>query len=243
MRVAVISDIHSNLCALEAVLSDIEQEAPDRIWCLGDVVGYGPRPNECCDAVREHAELSLCGNHDLAVLGTLDVAEFTGDAAAAARWTRDELGDDQRRWLAELAPSAAPEGFELFHGSPRDPVWDYVLSEQVALISLLETTAPVVLVGHSHVAIGLSWDGVELAGPGLAPAGTEIDLTAGRWLLNPGSVGQPRDGDPRAGWLLIDDRAGRGTFRRVPYSIERTQSEIREHGLPDGLAERLAHGV
>lgn len=243
MRVAVISDIHSNLRALEAVLSDIEQEAPDRIWCLGDIVGYGPKPNECCAEVRERAELSLCGNHDLAVLGTIDVAEFTGDAAAAARWTRDVLEDEQRRWLSELAPAAAPDGFELFHGSPRDPVWDYVLSEQVALISLLETTAPVVLVGHSHVAIALSWDGTELGGPGLAPAGTEIDLAAGRWLLNPGSVGQPRDGDPRAAWLLIDDRAGRGTFRRVPYPIDETQREIREQDLPDALAERLARGV
>ena len=242
MRVAVISDIHSNLHALEAVLADIEREAPDEIWCLGDVVGYGPRPNECVDLARERARLSLCGNHDLAVIGTIDVADFSGDAGAAALWTRTVLGEEQAAWLRTLAPQAVQPGVELFHGSPRDAVWDYVLTEHIALISLLETEAPVVLVGHSHVALGIGWDGSSLLG-GLAPAGTEIDLTGRRWLLNPGSVGQPRDGDPRAAWLLIEVDAGRAAFRRVPYPIERTQAEIRERGLPDALAARLAHGV
>ena len=242
MRVAVISDIHSNLHALHAVLADIDTQAPDELWCLGDLVGYGPSPNECVDLTRERVHLSLCGNHDLAVLGTIDIADFTGDAAAAARWTREVLGDEQSAWLRTLAPQAVRPGVELFHGSPRDAVWDYVLTEQIALISLLETEAPVVLVGHSHVALGLAWDGSSLTG-GLAPVGTEVDLGAGRWLLNPGSVGQPRDGDPRAAWLLIDNDAGRAAFRRVPYPIEKTQAEIRANGLPDALAARLAHGV
>jgi predicted phosphodiesterase len=242
MRVAVISDIHANLHALEAVLADIDREAPDELWCLGDIVGYGPQPNACCDLIRERATLSLCGNHDMAVLGTLDVADFTGDAAAAARWTVGELGESQREWLATLRPLAERRDAELYHGSPRDPVWDYVLSEQVALISLLETEAPLVLVGHSHVALALSWDEEQLDG-GLAPEGTDADLSSKRWLLNPGSVGQPRDGDSRAGWLLIDDEVRRGTFRRVPYPIEQTQAEIRQRGLPDALAARLTHGV
>jgi diadenosine tetraphosphatase ApaH/serine/threonine PP2A family protein phosphatase len=188
------------------------------------------------------ASLSLCGNHDLAVVGSIDITDFSGDAGAAARWTTAVLGDQQAAWLRELSPSAERDGFELYHGSPRDAVWDYVLSEQVALISILETTAPIVLVGHSHVALALGWDGEELAG-GLAPDGTEIDLSTGRWLLNPGSVGQPRDGDPRAAWLLIDKDAGRAAFRRVPYPIQETQAAIRKHGLPDALATRLAHGV
>lgn len=242
MRVAVVSDIHSNLPALEAVLADVDREGPDQLWCLGDIVGYGPHPNECVDLARERTTLSLCGNHDLAVLGAIDIGDFTGDAGAAARWTTAELGGAQAAWLRELSPSAEREGVELYHGSPRDPVWDYVLTEQVALISILETTAPIVLVGHSHVALALGWDGAELSG-GLAPAGTEIDLAAGRWLLNPGSVGQPRDGDPRAAWLLIDDAAGRASFRRVPYPIQETQAAMRERGLPDALAARLAHGI
>lgn len=242
MRVAVISDIHSNLPALEAVLEDVDREAPDELWCLGDIVGYGPSPNECVDLVRERTALSLCGNHDLAVVGTIDIGDFTGDAGAAARWTTGELGEPQAGWLRELSPTAEREGFELFHGSPRDPVWDYVLNEQVALISILETTAPVVLVGHSHVALALGWDGEELSG-GLAPDGTEIDLDGGRWLLNPGSVGQPRDSDPRAAWLLIDDATGHATFRRVTYPIHETQAAIRARGLPDVLASRLTHGI
>ena len=242
MRIAVISDIHANLPALEAVLADVERESPDELWCLGDVVGYGPQPNECVDLARERTSLSLCGNHDLAVLGAIDVSDFTGDAGAAARWTTSVLGETQAEWLRGLSPSAERDGFELYHGSPRDAVWDYVLSEQVALISILETTAPIVLVGHSHVALGLGWDGVELSG-GLAPEGTELNLTKDRWLLNPGSVGQPRDGDPRAAWCLIDDVAGRAAFRRVPYPIKETQAAIRERGLPDQLAARLAQGL
>ena len=242
MRIGVISDIHSNLPALEAVLADVDREAPDELWCLGDIVGYGPHPNECVDLVRTRTTLSLCGNHDLAVVGSIDSTDFTGDAGAAARWTTEVLGEPQARWLRGLRPSAERPGFELYHGSPRDPVWDYVLSEQVALISILETTAPVVLVGHSHVALGIGWNDAELTG-GLAPEGTELDLGARRWLLNPGSVGQPRDGDPRAAWLLVDEAAGRAMFRRVTYPIAETQSAIRECGLPDVLASRLAHGI
>jgi diadenosine tetraphosphatase ApaH/serine/threonine PP2A family protein phosphatase len=225
------------------VLEDVDLTGVDELWCLGDVVGYGPRPNECCDLVRARASLSLCGNHDLAVVGSLDVAEFSGDAATAARWTTTVLGEEQRAWLASLQPFARREDAELYHASPRDPVWEYVLSEQVALLGLLASEAPLVLVGHSHVALALSWDGESLSGPGLSPAGTAIELAGRRFIANPGSVGQPRDSDPRAAWLLIDVGAGRGEFRRVPYPIADTQAEIRELGLPDTLAARLAHGV
>jgi predicted phosphodiesterase len=242
MRVAVISDIHSNLHALEAVLADIQAEAPDEVWCLGDIVGYGAQPNECVDAVRETAQLSLCGNHDLAVLGTIDVAAFSGDAGAAARWTRTVLGDSQAEWLGALKPTADRVGVQLFHGSPRDPVWDYVLSEEIAKECILQTTAPLLLVGHSHVALALRWDCGQMSG-GLAPAATEVDLARGRFVLNPGSVGQPRDGDPRAAWLLIDEETGRAAFRRVPYPIAQAQAAIRACGLPEGLAARLAHGA
>lgn len=242
MRIAVFSDIHANLHALETVLGEIDAESVDELWCLGDLVGYGPRPNECVDLVRERATLSLCGNHDLAVLGSLDIAEFSGDAAQAAQWTREVLGEEQRQWLAGLAPTAEPADAQLFHGSPRDPVWDYVLSEEAAYASLLATSAPLVLVGHSHVALALSWDGSTMTG-GLAPAETTASLTGRRWLLNPGSVGQPRDGDRRAAWLLLDTDAGRASFRRVEYPIEQTQAEMAEVSLPPALALRLAHGI
>jgi diadenosine tetraphosphatase ApaH/serine/threonine PP2A family protein phosphatase len=242
VRIAVLSDIHSNLHALDAVLADIQHEQPDELWCLGDIVGYGPRPNECVDRIREAASLSLCGNHDLAVLGTIDIAEFSGDAAAAAVWTRGVLGEAQREWLGSLEPAAERAEVELFHGSPRDAIWDYVLSDEVALASFEETTAPLVLVGHSHVALAISLAEERLDG-GLAPATTTVELDGRRWLLNPGSVGQPRDGDPQAAWLLIDSDARRATFRRVPYPIEQTQAEIHEEGLPLALAVRLTHGI
>jgi predicted phosphodiesterase len=242
MRIAVISDIHSNLHALEAVLADIDAEAPDEIWCLGDVVGYGPKPNECADIVRERAAVVLVGNHDLAAIGLLDTSDFGPLAAESAHWTGQTLGEQQAAWLRTLRPAATRAGLELFHGSARDPVWEYVLTEDVALENLELTTAPIVLVGHSHLALALAWDGQQLEG-GLAAGGTKLDTSGARWLINPGSVGQPRDGDARAAWLLIDIPAGRAAFRRVPYPIEETQAEMRAAGLPGDLATRLARGV
>ena len=241
MRVAVVSDIHGNYHALDAVLAQVLSEAPDEIWCLGDVVGYGPDPNRCCEAVERHANLCLAGNHDLAVIGSLTVDDFNGDAAVAVRWTQTVLADSARRFLEPLVPAAARRGAALFHGSPIDPVWDYVLSEERARASMELVRAPLVLVGHSHVALSLSYDGGALSG-GLAHGGDEIDLRASRWLLNPGSVGQPRGGDPRAAWLLLDFAAGRAWFRRTEYPIELTQEEIRSAGLPEALAERLERG-
>jgi diadenosine tetraphosphatase ApaH/serine/threonine PP2A family protein phosphatase len=242
MRIAVISDIHANLHALEAVLADIDRDPVDEIWCLGDVVGYGPKPNECCDLIRDRATVSLCGNHDLAALGVLGVREFSGDAAAAARWTSGVLGDEQRSWLGSLAPLAQRDGAELFHASPRDPVWEYVLSEEVALLALEATSAPLVLVGHTHVALALAGGGGRIQG-GLAPGGIDVELEGHRFIVNPGSTGQPRDGDPRAAWLLVDTGSRRASFRRVPYGIELTQKEMRAEGLPETLADRLAHGL
>jgi diadenosine tetraphosphatase ApaH/serine/threonine PP2A family protein phosphatase len=240
VRVAVVSDIHGNLHALEAVLESLAGDAPDEIWCLGDLVGYGPRPNRCCALVAERADVCLIGNHDLAVLRRLDLADFAPEAAASARWTADVLEPDARAYLESLAPAGTREGVGLFHASPRDPVWEYVLAPGTALASLAAVKEDIVLVGHSHVALRFGSQERFLA---LAPDGTEIDLTSERWLLNPGSVGQPRDGDPRAAWLLLDLAARRASFRRVDYSIERTQAEIRDRGLPEQLAARLEHGV
>ena len=240
-RVAVISDVHANRHALDAVLAAVAEEEPEAVWCLGDLVGYGPSPNECCTVVAAHADLCLCGNHDLVVLGGLELYDFAGDAAVAAAWTRTVLEADAREFLASLEPSASQAGVELYHGSARDPVWEYVLSEEAAWATLEATDAPLVLVGHSHVALAISLEGDTLGG-GLAPDGTEIDLGSGRWLLNPGSVGQPRDGDPRAAYLILEPgRSAR--FRRVDYDLEQTQAEMREAGLPEPLATRLAAGI
>jgi predicted phosphodiesterase len=238
VRVAVVSDIHGNLPALEAVLEEIDGEGIDELWCLGDVVGYAAQPNECCAAIGERAAVCLAGNHDLAVRGTIDLAEFSGDAGVAAAWTRQVLDDASRAFLDRLEPVGEREHVGLFHGSPVDPVWEYVLSEEAVEGSFELAPQALLLVGHSHVPLAVRDD---LTG-GLAPAGTEKRLDGARWLLNPGSVGQPRDGDPRAAWLLLDLEARFAAFRRVAYPIERTQAVIREQGLPPLLAERLARG-
>lgn len=239
MQIAVVSDVHSNLHALEAVLAEVDASGVDEIWCLGDVVGYGPRPNECTALLQERTSICLAGNHDLVVLGKIPIAAFAGEAAAAASWTQGVLDDAARAFLDPLRPSALAPGAELFHGSPRDPIWDYVLSDETARWSFAATNEPLVLIGHSHVALRFEQDSHgEPAG-----AGTVVHLGTKRCLLNPGSVGQPRDGDPRAAWLEIDNSSGRATFRRTEYPVERTQAEMRERGLPELLAERLAHGV
>jgi len=242
MRVAVVSDIHSNLHALEAVLAAIDRETPDELWCLGDLVGYGPRPNECCAAIGERADVCLAGNHDLAVRGTIDLEEFHGEAGLAATWTREVLEPQWKELLDGLEPKGSAHGVALYHGSARDPIWEYVLSDESALATLELTDSPLVLVGHSHVALQVVQSGDEVAG-GVAPDGRELELDGVRALLNPGSVGQPRDGDPRAAYLLLDLAAQRASFHRVEYDVKTTQREMRDAGLPEMLAARLQLGL
>jgi diadenosine tetraphosphatase ApaH/serine/threonine PP2A family protein phosphatase len=242
MRVAVISDIHANYHALAAVLAAVALERPDELWCLGDTVGYGPEPNHCCAIVAESAALCLAGNHDLAVAGAISVEEFNGDAAAAVRWTRERIDEPSLAFLRSLAPQARRAGVELFHGSPLDPVWDYVLSEQAARRSFELTAAPLLLVGHSHLGLVLALEGGEIVG-GIAPTDEPIALGDARFLLNPGSVGQPRGKDPRAAWLLLDLDTATASFRRTPYPVAETQAQMRAGGLPETLAARLALGV
>jgi predicted phosphodiesterase len=242
VRVAVVSDIHSNLHALEAVLTAIEAEAPDELWCLGDLVGYGPRPNECCAAIAERVDVCLAGNHDLAVRGTIDLAEFHGEAGIAARWTREVLEPEWQELLGRLEPAGEAHGVALYHGSARDAIWEYVLSDEAAVATLELANSPLVLVGHSHVALRVvrADDGLD---GGVAPAGTELEVGGVQALLNPGSVGQPRDGDPRAAYLLLDLDAEHASFHRVEYDVERTQREMREAELPELLAARLELGM
>ena len=247
MRIAVISDVHANLHALEAVLAAVERERVDALWCLGDVVGYGPHPSRCCTHVAARSDIALAGNHDLGVTGALDLDDFSVEAAIAARWTAAALGPDALGWLASLEPAAETPEAQLCHASPRDPVWEYVLGAGAAAAALEQATRLLVLVGHSHVPLALETPALPEPGPvsgGLAPAGTEISLGDGaRRLLNPGSVGQPRDGDPRAAWLLLDLGAQVASFRRVPYDVARTQADIVAAGLPVSLADRLSEGL
>jgi diadenosine tetraphosphatase ApaH/serine/threonine PP2A family protein phosphatase len=240
MRVAVISDVHANYQALEAVLKEVDAARVDAVWCLGDTVGYGPRPNECCDVVQDRAAHCLVGNHDLVVLGELSVSEFNDEAAAAAIWTAEVLTPESRAFLASLKPFGEAEDVDLFHASARDPVWEYILTEEAARATFELSSAQLILVGHSHVALAITAEDGRVDG-GPARGGSKIALD-GRRLLNPGSVGQPRDGDPRAAWMLLDLEERFAEFRRVPYSIERTQAEMHERGLPLALASRLQRG-
>lgn len=241
-RVALLSDVHGNLPAFKAVTADVERVGVDETWCLGDLVGYGAQPNECVALAAETCCLCLIGNHDLVVLGKLDIADFSANAAAAALWTREHIGKDTTDYLAGLAAQDETRSLGLYHASPRDPVWEYVLSTLLANACIDAMEPRVGAVGHSHVALCF-WREQEGETRGeLAAAGTERDLSEGRWLINPGGVGQPRDGDPRAAWLLLDLERWAATWHRVEYPIAEAAAAIEEAGLPQALADRLHYG-
>jgi len=242
MRVALISDIHANRPALEAVLDDIAAAGADEIWCLGDVVGYGAEPDACVELTREHAAICLAGNHDLAVTGDLPLDEFSRGAGIAARWTQETMDPENVAWLATLRPLDEDRSIGLYHASPRDPIWEYVLSALLAELCLDAQEHRVCAVGHSHVALSFVRREGELATGEPRRADDALDLSSGEWLVNPGSVGQPRDGDPRAAWLLLDLDARTAVWRRVDYDIGRAQAAIRAARLPDSLADRLSYG-
>jgi diadenosine tetraphosphatase ApaH/serine/threonine PP2A family protein phosphatase len=242
MRIAMLSDVHGNLPAFDAVLADVDSTAPEEIWCLGDLVGYGAQPGACVELARARCDLCLAGNHDLVVTGEIDIADFSSSAAAAARWTRETLDGESLAFLRSLHPEELGRAIGLYHASPRDPIWEYVLSTWQAdeCMDLME--ARVGAVGHSHVALWFrrTAEGEVAGAP--AEAGLEHDLSDGQWLLNPGGVGQPRDGDPRAAWLLLDTGEWSAQWRRVEYPIDEAARAIEEAGLPRVLAERLYTG-
>jgi diadenosine tetraphosphatase ApaH/serine/threonine PP2A family protein phosphatase len=242
MRVAIVSDIHANSHAFEAVLADIDSTDASEMWCLGDLVGYGADPNDCCLIAREHAAVCLAGNHDLAVTGELSLDEFSPGAALAARWTQEVIADEHADWLRSLSPKGGEDGVGLYHASPRDPVWEYVVSTLLAELCLDAAPERVSLVGHSHVALSFVRPDGEAATGEPRRAGDALDLSTGEWLINPGSVGQPRDGDPRAAWMLLDTETWRAEWRRVEYDIKGAAAAIRAARLPDSMAERLQYG-
>lgn len=242
MRVAIVSDIHGNRHAFEAVLADVAATGADELWCLGDLVGYGAEPDACVELAREHAAICLAGNHDLAVTGGLSLDEFSRGAEIAARWTREVIAPENLAFLETLEPAGSAEGFGLYHASPRDPVWEYVLSALLAEMCLDAAGERVALIGHSHVALSFVRREGEIATGERRVGGDSADLVTGEWLLNPGSVGQPRDGDPRAAWLLLDAGDASAAWQRVEYDVAGAAAAIRHARLPDSLAERLGYG-
>ena len=224
------------------MIAAIEQSGAEQTWCLGDLVGYGAQPDECVARARAACDVCLVGNHDLVVLEQLDISTFSAGAAAAARWTRERLGAEAAGFLATLTPSDTGHPVGLYHASPRDPIWEYVLSNDAAEGSMSDMEPRIGAIGHSHVALCFRRpDGGHAAGE-MAPEGTTVDLSAGSWLLNPGAVGQPRDGDARAAWLDLDLEGWTATWRRVEYPIDQAADAIREAGLPAMLADRLYYG-
>lgn len=293
MRYAILSDIHGNGEALRAVLNDIDRQSyengarVDQVWCLGDIVGYGPEPGECVRRIRSRADICIPGNHDWAAVGKLDLADFSGAAAKSAEWTREHLSPDERRYLQSVPEITRVGEFTLAHGSPSNPIWEYLITPQGASANFAWFDTLFCVVGHTHLptiflrplhevdtpiarADDMMRRQVQLAmalpgGPSRTmleqsrsepmPGGTRAHCERlipgpGLWMLpkgyraiiNPGSVGQPRDGDPRAAYAIYDSHLG-FEFRRVPYDIEATQRRIRDSGLSPKLAERLAHGV
>jgi predicted phosphodiesterase len=242
MHIALLSDVHGNLPAFRAVMDDVRAAEPEEVWCLGDLVGYGAEPDGCVELARESCDVCLAGNHDLVVTGEIDVADFSSSAATAALWTQQNISEDSLAFLRALEPADAGREPALYHASPRDPVWEYVLSTWQAVECMDAMEPRVGAIGHSHVALYFHRGGDTDAAGAVAPGGTELDLSQGQWLINPGGVGQPRDGDPRAAWLLLDTEAWTAGWRRVEYPIDEAAGAIERAGLPDVLAERLYSG-
>jgi len=241
MRFAILADIHSNLAAFESVLKDLETRGGfDKIWCLGDMVGYGPQPNECIARLRQFDHVCIAGNHDWAAIGKIDTFEFNPVAAIAAQWTAQELIAASRDYLTDLPLILNVDGFTLAHGSPREPIWEYLLSLSTAKENFDYFETPYCLVGHSHVPLVFELDGTQVMLRELVA--TEFVVSSNRLIINPGSVGQPRDGDPRASYAVYDSGTRVISHYRVEYDIAAIQRKMAEFDLPRPLIQRLADG-
>lgn len=242
MRVAIVADVHANLHAFEAVLDAVEEAGAEELWCLGDLVGYGAAPDACVELARRHAAVCLAGNHDLAVRGDVPLSHFSRGAELSLRWTADVIAPGSLAYLRTLEPSKLDEAVGLYHASPRDPVWEYVNSSLLAELCMDRLEHRVACIGHSHIALAYSRTvGVPASGD-TCPDGTVLDVGEGEWLLNPGGVGQPRDGDPRAAWLMLDTHVWSAAYHRTEYDVAGAAAAIRAARLPDSLAERLFRG-
>ena len=245
MRYLVISDIHSNLAAFEAVLKDAKG-LYDKVWCLGDMVGYGPDPNECVELLLTLDHICLAGNHDWAVLDKLDIDDFHEDARIASLWSRERLTCRVFEYLDNLPVALIKEeAYTLVHASPRHPIWEYIMSPKIAQSNFNHFDTSYCFVGHTHVPIVFKEDPesttfCEVVTPkfndGFIPLGEQ------RLIINPGSVGQPRDDDPRAAYGILDIEAKTFEYRRVSYPVEVTQQKMKEYDLPESIWLRLALG-
>lgn len=244
MRYAILGDIHSNLEALQAVLADLDgRGGATELWCLGDVVGYGPEPRRCIELLRQRPHCCVAGNHDWAAVGKIDTWDFNEAAAAAAEWTAAQLQPPDIEYLKALPLQLQRGSFTLVHGSPRQPLWEYIMSLAVARDNFSHFETAHCLVGHSHAPVAYRYyvhtrvcDHIEL------PAKLSLKEEGVRLILNPGGVGQPRDGDPRASYAILDDEDATVHHYRVPYDVAATQHKMREAALPERLAMRLAYG-
>jgi predicted phosphodiesterase len=241
----VLSDIHANLAALEAVLTDARNVGYDAVWCLGDIVGYGPEPDACVEQVRLLAPISVVGNHDWAVLGRMDLNDFNPEASRVVLWTRDHLSAENLAWLATLSSQPLVWGdYTLTHGSPRNPIWEYIHNPGIALHNLAYLGTGSCLVGHTHVPIlfvlQAETGDVRVLTP--KPGVPVVLWKHGRAILNPGSVGQPRDNDPRAAYAILDTDVATWTLYRTAYPIEITQAHMRAAHQPERLINRLSFG-
>lgn len=250
MRIALIADVHANLEALEAVLRHAQARGPiDTIWHIGDIVGYGPDPCTVIARLREFRHCNVLGNHDLAAIGALPLTDFNANAAAAVRWTAAQLGGEERQYLQSLPKVRYEDNFTIVHGTLRWPEWEYLLSEETAMAQFNRQETPYSLVGHTHIPLLVEEpdqpprpDEWVLPVLHFVTDGERCFLGERRLVLNPGGVGQPRDGDPRAAYALYDSDERVITFYRVEYDIAATQAKMRAAGLPRFLIERLSYG-
>ncbi len=246
MRIAILSDIHANLVALDAVLRHATDSVVlDGVWCLGDTVGYGPQPTACIERLNEVGAVWVAGNHERAATGAIGTEDFNPDAAAAAEWTKATLPDDQKSALDALPEVLVQDSFTMVHGTLRWPIWEYLYSREAALAHLQLQETPFGLVGHTHVPMLVeqaegSGNNCELY---RLSDGAEVKLPeGGKIVLNPGSVGQPRDGDPRAAYAIYDTEGRVITLHRAAYEISATQKLMKEARLPRWLIDRLQLG-
>jgi predicted phosphodiesterase len=245
MRYLLISDVHANLAAFEAVLEDAEG-LYDQIWCLGDMVGYGPDPNECVELLLTLDHVCIAGNHDWAVLGKLDIDDFNPDARFASLWTREQLTEKVRSYLDDLPIALVEEEiYTLVHGSPRHPIWEYILYPAVAQPNFKQFNTPYCFVGHTHSPV-IFQESAEANGSveAIVPEfnGGPIKFGENRLIINPGSVGQPRDGDARAAYGILDIEENTFEYRRIPYPVSATQEKMKGYDFPPRLWSRLAFG-